>query len=96
MAYVYILFSDKLNRYYIGVTKFTPEVRLSQHNSKLFPEAFSVSGIPWKLTHSITCNSIQQALRIEKHIKRMKSVVYIRNLIKYPEMNQKLLNRFCL
>ncbi len=35
-----------------------------------------------------------QALAIEKHIKAMKSKIYIHNLKKYPEMIDKLLLKY--
>ena len=42
----------------------------------------------------ISCKDQTQALAIEKHIKLMKSKVYIENLIKYPEMTEKLKNKY--
>ncbi len=48
----------------------------------------------WGLFHTILCVSKKQAMRIESHIKKMKSATYIRNLKKYPEMNEKLLLKY--
>jgi hypothetical protein len=51
----------------------------------------------WVLFLEITCESKTQGLAIEKHIKKMKSRVYIENLIKYPENHCKLrINRLTL
>jgi putative endonuclease len=38
--------------------------------------------------------SENQARLIEKHIKKMKSKTYIHNLVKYPEIAEKLLLKF--
>jgi len=40
------------------------------------------------------CENKTQALAIEKHIKSMKSKIYIENLKKYPEMVTKLLIKY--
>jgi putative endonuclease len=37
----------------------------------------------WKLFLEINCNSKQQGLRVEQHIKKMKTSIYIQNLKKY-------------
>jgi putative endonuclease len=51
MFFVYILFSKKLNRYYIGTTD-NVEKRLSEHNSRLYVNSFTTRGIPWELSLS--------------------------------------------
>jgi putative endonuclease len=43
--YVYILYSDKLNKYYTGQTN-DLEDRLHRHNSS--QEKFTSKGVPWK------------------------------------------------
>ena len=40
------------------------------------------------------CESTTQALKIERHIKRMKSSTYIINLTRYPEMIEKLKRQY--
>ena len=90
---VYIIYSEKLNRFYIGTTDDFP-TRLSQHNSGHFSDSFSVKGIPWTSFLVIEKLTSEQAFKIEKHIKSMKSSVYIRNLKVYPKMIEKLIARF--
>jgi putative endonuclease len=46
------------------------------------------------LFYEISCNSKTQALKIERHIKQMKSSVYISNILKYPEITLKLLTEY--
>ena len=93
MYFVYILFSEKINRYYIGATH-DVQNRVEQHNTGYYRGKWSEKGIPWTLFLSITCQNKEQALQIEAHIKRMKSPKYIENLNRYPELIQKLLAQY--
>jgi putative endonuclease len=92
MFWVYIIYSTKLSRFYTGSTSKNPEVRLEMHNSVYYENKFTERGIPWTLFLTIECSSRKQAERIEHHIKKMKSKVFMHNLKKYPEMVQKLLD----
>lgn len=47
-----------------------------------------------ELIFTIECVTKHQGLSIEKHIKSMKSRIYIQNLLKYPEMKFKLLEKY--
>jgi putative endonuclease len=90
---VYILFSVKLYRFYIGTTD-NVEQRMEEHNNQLHENAFTSKGIPWEIFLVIDKLSSKQAYAIEKHIKSMKSKQYIRNLHQYPEIIDKLKNNF--
>lgn len=77
--YVYILYSEKLGRYYIGTT--TDVVRrLNEHNTAYYKDSYSSRGIPWNLFLSIPCDSSAHAYILEAFIKKMKSAVFIRKL----------------
>ena len=89
---VYILHSENLSRFYIGYTS-NLEVRLTFHQNP-DPQKFTYNANDWLLFLKIDCESQKRALAIEKHIKQMKSSVYIRNLKKYPEMIEKLLEKY--
>ena len=88
---VYILYSQKLNRHYIGYSS-DIDVRMEFHKN---PEAgkFTAKADDWKIIFEIKCENKLQGLAIEKHIKAMKSKVYIQNLRQYPEMTEKLLKK---
>ena len=89
MFSVYILHSVKLNKFYIGFTS-NFDLRLHFHfNSE--NRKFTHNANDWTLFLKIDCENKNQALHIEKHIKKMKSKIYIQNLIKYPQIIQKLL-----
>ncbi|MEM7084729.1 MAG: GIY-YIG nuclease family protein [Bacteroidota bacterium] len=90
--FVYILRSNKLNRFYVGETSNLNQ-RLKFHENSL-PHKFTAKAKDWVLFFKIECSNKLQALAIERHIKRMKSKTYIENLKKYPEIIQKLLAKY--
>lgn len=55
---------------------------------------FTTKASDWTFKFYITCHSIDQARKIEMHIKRMKSSTYVQNLIKSEETKVKLLERY--
>ena len=92
MHQVYILHSEKLNLFYTGFTS-NLEERLAFHKNAE-NRKFTHNAADWILFFIINCESKQQGLQIEKHIKSMKSKVYIENLTQYPEMIEKLKTKF--
>lgn len=93
MFCVYILHSSKLNRYYIGYTA-NFEQRLDFHLNSEEQRKFTHNANDWISFLTIECQTKPQALAIEKHIKRMKSKVYIENLKLYPEITTKLREKY--
>jgi len=83
--YVYILYSKKLNRYYIGTTD-DVDKRYLEHNTVHYSESFTAKGIPWDLKLSIKLNKSSEAYKLESFIKRMKSKVFIEKLINSTDM----------
>ena len=70
-------------------------MRLDKHKDKSYgTHRYSAIADDWMLFHSIDCENIKQAGNIERHIKRMKSSKYIRNLKLYPEISDKLLMKY--
>ena len=95
MHYVYILYSNSTDKFYIGESK-DPSLRLSQHNSGHFPKSFTTIARDWTIFLVIECQNIRQARNIEQHIKRMKSKRYILNLKTYPDIIKRLLDDYKL
>jgi len=89
MASVYILFSKKLDRFYIGSCK-DLSYRMDQHLNKDFIKSFTARAEDWELYLFIDELAYRQARLIEMHLKKMKSKIYIQNLIKYPEIIERL------
>ena len=93
MASVYILFSEKVNRFYTGSCLYLNE-RIADHLSGKYSNSYTIVAKDWKLYFSINDLDEYTARKIESHIKRMRSTKYIADLLKYPEMTEKLILRF--
>ncbi len=78
MWYVYILYSKRLDKYYVGITD-NLEWRLERHNQGW--GRFTKGGIPWKLVFFEKYSTKQEALKRERIIKRRKSGKYLESLI---------------
>ena len=78
MPFTYILFSEKLNKYYVGACTELKR-RLYEHN--IGHSKFTSTGIPWKLKYEEEFETLLEAKRRELAIKKMKSRKYIENLI---------------
>jgi len=81
MASVYILFSKKLNRFYTGSCLDLSQ-RLDEHLQGVYTDSFTSKATDWELFLHINDLAYQQARLIELHIKKMKSITYIKNLKK--------------
>ena len=90
--WVYILNSEKLDRFYTGETS-DFDVRMDFHRNSA-SHKFTGKARDWELFLKFECECRSQALSIEKHIKKMKSSVYIHNLKKYPEIIVRLKSRY--
>jgi putative endonuclease len=67
MYYTYILFSEKINKFYTGQTE-NLQRRLEEHNRG--KTSFMDHGIPWKLIYSIDLPSRAEAMKLENFIKK--------------------------
>ena len=91
MAITYIIYSKRLDRFYIGATTLSLTQRLDQHNSGHYSNrSFTAKSNDWEEFLSINTNGLKHALRLEQKIKKMKSRKFIMNLKKYPELLQKI------
>ena len=93
MATVYILFSKKFDRYYVGSCLNLDE-RIADHKSKKYQNSYTCDADDWELFYKLVDLGYRQAREIEKHIKKMKSRSYIENLKKYNEISIKLLELY--
>ena len=94
MASCYILYSARINSYYVGITTGPLLDRLARHNEGYYEGKWSSRGIPREGFPHFVYNSIKIAKAIEQHIKRMKGKTYIENMKLYPEMIEKLKSRY--
>jgi putative endonuclease len=91
MAAVYILYSNRINRFYIGSCLNLDE-RLEEHKNKVFPTSYTSITDDWELFLSFENLEYNHTRAIELRIKKMKSSKYIRNLKLHEELRNKLLN----
>ena len=76
--FVYILYSRKLNRYYIGQT-YNLEKRLRKHHSST--SHFTGKANDWVLKYTESYSTRKEAITRESEIKKKKSRKYIEYLI---------------
>jgi putative endonuclease len=79
MAWVYILYSKKIDKYYVGACT-DLDRRFYEHN--LGRSKFTSTGIPWELVYTEEWEDLVLAKQRELKIKKMKSRVYIQELIR--------------
>jgi len=91
MHYLYIIYSKKIDHFYIGESE-NPTVRLTQHNNREFKNAFTSQANDWVLKCSIEFENIIQARKAEQFVKKMKSRKFNENLI---NENRWLVEKFC-
>lgn len=78
MVYLYIL-KNKLNRYYVGITKLHPNKRLKRHNQGA---VYSTKlGRPWKIIYIEQYINYEEARKREKQIKSWKGGDAFKNFI---------------
>ena len=93
MHFVYVIQSIKDNSFYIGRTSDLKK-RLEYHNSIDKNLGKTRSKLPWQYFFTLKVENVSIASKIERHVKSMKSRVYIENLVKYPEIAQRLIKRY--
>jgi putative endonuclease len=93
MAYVYILYSPKIDKYYIG-SCLNLEERLLEHSGEKYKDSFTQRADDWKLFFCIENIGYKQSRLIEKHIKKMKSRKYLENLRRFEDISLNLLKLY--
>jgi putative endonuclease len=76
---MYIIYSEKIDHYYTGITD-DIEWRLERHNQGW--GRYTKRGIPWKIVYIEEFETKSAALKREREIKARKSKTYIKSLIK--------------
>jgi len=77
--FIYILYSQSRDRYYIGSCA-NVEQRLIRHNAGA--TLSTKSGRPWLVVYTETHPTKTEALKREINLKKMKSRVYLEEMIK--------------
>jgi putative endonuclease len=79
MWQVYIIYSEKIDRYYTGITE-NLSWRLERHNQGW--GRYTKRGMPWKIVYNEEFINKSDALKRECEIKNRKSKKYIEYIIK--------------
>ncbi len=83
MAYVYIIYSQVLDKYYVGHTTSLPEERLKKHLQK--HKGFTSTANDWKIAYIEAFAKKSDAYARERQIKSWKSKENIRALIEMSD-----------
>ncbi len=68
--YVYVIYSEHFDKYYIGQTN-NPKFRLSQHNSE--KAGFTKRYQPWSIIYAENFKTRSEAVKSEKYLKSLKN-----------------------
>jgi putative endonuclease len=84
MFYIYIIYSQSADKYYIGHTD-DPQRRLEEHNS-VIKNSFTAKYRPWisKAIFEVS-DSRGEAKSVENYLKKLKSRILIEKLINNPK-----------
>ncbi len=93
MAIVYIIHSKRIDSFYIGCCLDISK-RLLEHNTGKYSNSFTRKTNDWEIHYLIENVELYLALKIENHIKKMKSRQYLENLILYPQISTKLIEKY--
>ena len=82
MFYIYILYSESADKFYIGYTQ-NPAERLMQHNHQENFNAFTRKSCPWKMKALFEAtNDKTTAIKIERFKKKQTSKALLEKLCK--------------
>jgi putative endonuclease len=90
--WVYIIYSAEADKYYIGES-IDPWNRLQQHSEHHFKTNFTKIANDWNLVLQKEMASKDDALYLERFIKRMKSRIFIQKIIDNPDILMDILNK---
>ena len=89
---LYILYSTSIDSYYVGESD-NAETRLTLHNKHHYKKAFTKAASDWEIVLNFRCDSKENALFLERFIKRMKSKNFILKIINNQAILTDILNR---
>jgi putative endonuclease len=81
MFYIYIIYSPKSDKYYIGMTCDVAR-RIGEHNDPSRENKYTLKHLPWELKLSFEVSEQRgEALIVERFLKNQKSRAFIERLI---------------
>jgi putative endonuclease len=88
--FLYIIYSKTQNKYYVGETN-NVEERFVKHNTHYYNNSFTKIAEDWELKFTFECKNKEDAIYLEKFIKKMKSSVFTEKIIANPEILKDIL-----
>ncbi|BDU24519.1 MULTISPECIES: GIY-YIG nuclease family protein [unclassified Flavobacterium] len=92
MHYLYILYSKSSQKFYIGETNNINE-RVIKHNNHSYSNSFTKIANDWEIVLTFNCNDRDEALYLERFIKRMKSKTFNDKIINDPSILKDILSK---
>ncbi|OMQ08425.1 GIY-YIG nuclease family protein [[Flexibacter] sp. ATCC 35103] len=92
MHYLYILYSDSSQKFYIGESN-NIEERILKHQNHFYSNSFTKIAEDWKIVLAFECNDKQEAIYLENFIKRMKSKPFNTKIINDPSILKDILSK---
>lgn len=92
MHFLYIIYSQNLDKFYVGETADVKH-RLESHNNHAFKNAYTKAANDWKAKLNFKCDNRENAIFLERFIKRMKSRKFIKKIIENPQILNDILSK---
>ena len=92
MHYLYIIYSDSSQKFYIGETNNIKD-RVSKHQSHFYSNSFTKIADDWKIVLIFDCIDKEEAVYLENFIKRMKSKTFNNKIINDPSILKDILSK---
>ncbi|MCV9929360.1 GIY-YIG nuclease family protein [Flavobacterium sp. LS1R49] len=92
MHYLYIIYSDSCQKFYIGETN-DIDNRISKHQKHFYSNSFTKVADDWKIVLTFNCVDKKEAIYLEQFIKRMKSKVFNNKIIADPSILKDILSK---
>ncbi len=91
MHFLYIIYSQQADEYFIGETHNVPE-RIELHNSYRRIKTITRRPFDWKQKLIFKCTSRKEAVYLKKHLKKMKSRELVEKIIVKPQILENILS----
>jgi putative endonuclease len=92
MHYLYIIYSDSSQKFYIGETN-NMEDRVSKHQNHFYSNSFTKIADDWRIVLTFNCIDKEEAIYLENFIKRMKSKTFNNKIINDPSILKDILSK---
>ena len=93
MHFLYIIYSEKADRYYIGECV-NVEERLEEHRNHKYVGAYTTRAKDWILKLSVECRDRIHARKLEDYLKKKKSRRYLEYFMESCEIQKKVIEMF--